>query len=197
MSRNEITTNHAAKLTTIELPIQEDGNPSLSEFIINNARLETSYLLAHADDGVIWGKVVLGENGARQLRLAPDSVPLSWTTLQSLKLFNPTYELSLWQSGDGWCGRIIEDAREGEATWKESYEEKHLLWGTRCVKVEGGFCLLEHGIEGLRHSVPLPELESNEAGNLKKPVSLLVRHYLNLTGPARVDASRLVNIIQR
>jgi CRISPR-associated protein (TIGR03984 family) len=144
------------------------------------------WLLAHADDGVIWGEV--REN---QLHLSSDvfpfvSPPLRAETLQQARLFGPDAELLLWKSEDSWQARIIQDASGEDG---EHYEETHLLWGTNVERWQDGFALLREGREGLRHAPPLPQ-------NAHPPVRLRVRHYLayDSDGQAYIAYSRLVGI---
>mgnify|MGYP000051418742 CR=1 FL=1 len=141
------------------------------------------WLLAHADDGVIWGEVRDG-----RLHLSCDvfpsiSPPLRAITLQQVRLFGPEAELLLWKDENGWRARIIQD-RSGN---DEGYDETYLLWGTTIEKWQDGFALLREGREGLRHAPPLPE-------NVHLPVRLRVRHYLayDPDGQACVAYSRLV-----
>jgi CRISPR-associated protein (TIGR03984 family) len=144
------------------------------------------WLLAHADDGVIWGEV--REN---QLHLSSDvfpfvSPPLRAETLQQARLFGREAELLLWKKGTGWQARVIQD---GSGEDGEYYDESHLLWGTDVEERQDGFALLREGQEGLRHAPPLPE-------NVHLPVRLRVRHYLayDTDGQAYIAYSRLVDL---
>lgn len=140
------------------------------------------YLLAQADDGVIWGRF---ENGSlltrgRELRLA---------TLQAARLFGPQAELFIWRTNEGFAARLIDaepPSSEEDPAW---FDELHLLWGQPAGRPQDGFTPLEEGAEGLRHAPPL-ELVGNERAALR------VRHYLDYDemGQAYISFSRLVDL---
>ncbi len=144
------------------------------------------WLLAHADDGVIWG-----EFRADGLHLSSDvfpqvSPPLRVKTLQQARLFGQDAELLLWKNGAEWRATLAQD---GQGENAEYYNESHLLWGTAVEDSRDGFVLLVEGREGLRHAPPLPS-------NSRLPALLQVRHYLNYDpdGQAYIALSRLVGI---
>jgi CRISPR-associated protein (TIGR03984 family) len=160
------------------------------------------YLLAHANDGVIWGR--LDENG--RLLTSHDALintnkppsmaqsvlpPLRSQTLQQVRLFNDEAELYIWHDGEGgWNGRFIQDSdSDDNATWQKAFDENYLLWGTyAAAALENDFTLVADGVQGLYHAVPIV------ADPDKKPLYLQIRHYLVTEGMAQVDASRLVAI---
>lgn len=153
------------------------------------------YLLAHADDGVIWGAIQ--KDGALKTsfeaaqgiaKVTAVCPPLRLQTLQLARLFGKNAELLLWRGGDNvYHARLIEDVKEeSPADWKESYDESHMLWGRRSIALHDGFTLLEDGSQGLRHAVPLA------SDLIKQHVQLIVRHYLADEDFAHVTASRLV-----
>lgn len=144
------------------------------------------WLLAHADDGVIWG-----EFRDDELHLSSDpfpgvSPPLRAETLQQARLFGPRSELLLWRDDVICRGRLIQDCA-GEPC--EYYDEAHLLWGNKAEREKDGFVLLRQGKEGLRHAPPVSLAD-------RLPVRLKVRHYLayDEDGQAHVVHSRLVAI---
>jgi CRISPR-associated protein (TIGR03984 family) len=156
---------------------------------------ELKWLLAHADDGVIWGKV---ENRSLLTSdtVAPEvSPPLRSETLQQARLFAEHAELLLWCDGDNqWHARLIRQPADGETpTFTDAIDEPQLLWGTH-GEHRNGFTLLRDGAQGLRHAVPveLPLGQNHEA----KPPRLWVRHYLqdDENGFTRIVASRLVDL---
>lgn len=177
-----------------------------------------SYLLAHATDGAIWGRVA--ENGALysshqarkdsepgnsdwdkyRIKTAQNSLPrLRIETLQQARLFGAGAELFIWRDGDGdWNGRLLRDVADGETPdWSESFDEPQLLWGTHGTQLEHGFTLLEDGAQGLYHAVPLAlKLNEQANGELKQSVRLNIRHYLayDEQGQAYVAVSRLVEV---
>lgn len=184
----------------------------------NEAKLNLAknvYLLAHADDGVIWGKVVDGrlitsydalyasqtkvDVDNKRIETAKDTLPsLRLVTLQQARLFCETGELLIWKDGDGiWQDRVIRDVQKGETPdWEEAFDEPQLLWGTHGTQLENDFTLLEEGAQGLRHAVPVKlALQTGESKfGETTPPKLVVRHYLNKEGFTRVVASRLVGL---
>jgi CRISPR-associated protein (TIGR03984 family) len=156
------------------------------------------WLLAHADDGVIWGRVDKdATNQTVQLktssRAAPNvSPPLRLRTLQAARLFSSEAELLIWRDGDShFQARVISDvATSDEADWIEAFDERQMVWGTHGKSLPEDFTLLTDGAQGLRHAVPLATT-INAKGETNPP-RLVVRHYLNREGFARVVTSRLV-----
>ncbi|MEP7342333.1 MAG: CRISPR-associated protein Csx19 [Acidobacteriota bacterium] len=155
------------------------------------------WLLAHADDGVIWGKVlddgtlVTSHEAAKGNKTAKNICPeLRCATLQQARLFGKEAELLLWRDGDNvFHGRLIVNAKDGETPgWKLAFDEPQLLWGTPGASLLHEFTLLEDGAQGLRHAVPLP------ANTPKLRAQLCVRHYLAQEDFARVVVSRLVEL---
>ena len=171
----------------------DDINSNIKVWLLDQAKANNlSWLLAHANDGVIWGEV--GSDGLHlsDVLFGPN---LQTKSLQTARLFGETGELLLWRSDDGWKARLVKD---GEGEVKEYYDEGQLLWGTDVEKSEDGsilskdgFILLRHGAEGLCHAPPLRLQNAN-----KLPLQLNVRHYLNYDedGQAYVEFTRLVSI---
>lgn len=208
-----------------------DKKPALSQPVGNFAGIENlatwlvaqangqhmeapCYLLAHATDGVIWGR--LDENNrlvtshdalqnakAREkwdgprLKNAKGSLPrLQAETVQQVRLFNEESELYLWRDGDGnWNGRWLQNVDEA-GSWSESFDEPQLLWGTHGTPLADDFTLLEDGAQGLYHAVPIPLQLDNDPKKLgeTRPPWLFVRHYLDYDeqGQAYIALSRLV-----
>lgn len=177
------------------------------------------YLLAHANDGVIWGRLdeggnlltsydalentqVSGKWDISRVVMAQETLPpLRSETLQQARLFNKDAELYVWRDGDGktWHGRLIANVSEDEtAAWSESFDEPQLLWGTHGTHLVNDFTLLEDRAQGFYHAVPVKlALDSNKNGELKKSQQLLVRHYLTREGVTQVIASRLVALEEK
>lgn len=149
----------------------------------------TFYLLAHADDGVIWGRVEKGAlTTAHDMGFGP---PLRMETLQSARLFSDAREVFVWRDGEGdfHARAIIDD--EGEPV--EFFDEDQILWGNRFEQADGGFSLMSDGAQGLRHAVPIAVAPPN---GKQRPLRLTVRHYLSEddSGLVRVAYSRLVTL---
>lgn len=143
------------------------------------------WLLAHADDGVIWGEL-----RDDKLHLSCDafpdvSPPLRIETLQQVHLFGHLTELLMWRDESSWGARLIQD-NTGEL--HQYYDEAHLLWGTDVDLKKDGFILLRQGKEGLRHAPPLASADSRPRLN--------VRHYIayDLDCQAYIAYSRLVSL---
>lgn len=144
------------------------------------------WLLAHADDGVIWGEA---RDDGLHLSTSLFGPELRAKTLQMARLFGEIGELYLWKSDGGWSARLV---IEGEGHTKEYYDECQLLWGTHVEKTEEGFTRMHHGAEGLRHAPPMPVPE----GKLERSLVLNVRHFVDYDGEgqAYVEFSRLISI---
>ncbi len=173
-----------------------------------------SYVLAHADDGVIWGQFI--DSTLRTADHAfPQFAPLRLCTLQQCRVFGDTAELLLWRIDRRFKARLLRE-RDGQAPdllawtgngWRlhkhatttgHTIDERHILWGTRAEEEKDGFTMLSEG-QGLRHAVPLTGIQFDE-GHMERPAGLLVRHYIaydDETGVARIALSRLVRLDQK
>lgn len=210
--QRRITDKHPANSVPIEI-LDPDN---LIGWLKDKAEKHTlTYLLAHADDGVIWGRVddqlvtsyealhsdkVQAEwvewDSPRIVAAKKSLPPLRIETLQQARLFGEKAELFIWKDGDGaWHSRLIQDAeKDTTPAWLESFDEPQMLWGTHGTKLDHGFTLLEDGAQGLRHAVPVPLKLSDSPQRFGEttPPRLVVRHYLNKDGFAQVVVSRLV-----
>lgn len=172
------------------------------------------YLLAHADDGVIWGifdtnyslttsydVFEKGENNhsSNSSKNTFNPVSLRLCTLQQCRLFGATTEVMLWKGGENynvaqsWRARYIKD----EGFEKEDFiSENQILWGTQVEEMKDGFTLLSDGSQGLQHAVPIPEITLDPSETMHRPVRLCVRHYVDYDndGLARIYLSRLVDL---
>jgi CRISPR-associated protein (TIGR03984 family) len=158
------------------------------------------YLLAYAQDGVIWGQFL--QDG---LVLAGDEfssiqVVLAPRNLIQLRAFGERAELLMWQdytcnqhaenfeTRREWHARILRDGKGDEV---ESFDENYLLWGWKGEKGKQGnhFTLLVEGEQGLMHAPPVIGLGAKERA------VLVVRHYLGQNeeeDQAFIALSRLV-----
>ncbi|NWJ97162.1 MAG: TIGR03984 family CRISPR-associated protein [Chloroflexi bacterium] len=172
---------------TFNYPQPPEKGKAIGEWLTTQAEgyTETFYLLAHADDGVIWGRLSGGK-----LVTAPVSPALNDETLQNARLFSKGIEIYLWRDGDGnFQARSIKD---GEGNARQYFDEAQILWGTHSEPTQGGFTLMSDGAQGLRHSVPI-EVKAHGRG---RPLRLKLRHYLDEDdkGFVRVAYSRLVDL---
>jgi len=153
------------------------------------------YLLAHAQDGVIWGKFQEGNLiTADSISVFPKFAKLRPSTLQQCRIFGEDSEVMLWQTDEGFKARLVEDEHIDK---KEYICEYQILWGTHGEKQEPeGFTLLWDVKQGLKHAVPFTDIELEKDGKLKNSVRLQVNHYIDYddAGVARIYLSRLVNL---
>lgn len=178
--------------------IDAQGLSQIHDWLTQQAKQHgLRWLLAQADDGVIWGKLddsdrLVTSHDAAQGNPQAEAIcpPLRDQTLQQARLFGENAELLLWRNGDGMMrARLIRDLSDGEESamdqWEEAIDEVHLLWGMGKppVPLTKGFSLWTHGAEGLRHAVPVTAGE--------KPPELQVRHYLARADHAYIEYSRL------
>ena len=167
-----------------------DTGSSLYDWLQSKAKqYQLKYLLAHADDGVIWG---LFDNAkltiANQVFTEFSFPPLRLSTLQQCRIFGQQGEVLLWKDGEKCKARFIEDLTA------EKIEERQILWGTHGKK-QNNFTLLWDGSQGLKHAVPFTDIDLN-GERLVKPVRLIVHHYIdyNEDGLASIYLSRLVDL---
>ncbi len=157
---------------------------------------EMPWLLAHADDGVIWGRrepdgalILSSDVFSSAAKYPAIAVPLRALTLQQARIFGPGGELLLWRTDGGFAARRIADGANAE----DIFEEDHLLWGTRRqFAIQAGFTLRDEGEQGPQHAVPL------EVGDGER-AALRVRHCVAYDPPsdmAYVALSRLVDLIK-
>jgi CRISPR-associated protein (TIGR03984 family) len=150
------------------------------------------YLLAHADDGVIWGHFGTGKLSTSNTVLK-QSPPLRLMTLQQCRIFGKDGEVLLWKENNTWSARFLVDPRDEDCIIKE----RQLLWGTHGKKYEAeGFTCLKDGSQGLEHAVPFTEIELDGDRKLTRPVRLIVHHFIDYDddGLARIVLSRLVDL---
>jgi CRISPR-associated protein (TIGR03984 family) len=176
-----------------EIAVNTDFAQDPAVWLVTQAKQHgLQYLLAHADDGVIWGRVD-GETLTTSHAIAPRISPeLRSVTLEQCRLFDESGELLIWQDDAGWHARLATDE---EGASNDRFQEDQLLWGTAVEKQTDTFTLLSEGAQGLRHAVPIrvssEQLKQHE-------LRLRVRHYIaydEASGEARVALSRLVTLL--
>jgi CRISPR-associated protein (TIGR03984 family) len=181
--------------------IKENDDKTLINWLqIQAKEYQLKYLLAHAEDGVIWGQF----DDSYQL-ITVDEIfqtvnfpKLRLLTLQQCRIFGDLGEVLLWKNYTEWKARVVTDN-----TSVEFIEEEQILWGTQQEKEINGFTLLSDGSQELKHAVPLTGLSNYFSANKKKlyrPVRMLVKHYIKYddeTGLARIFISRLVSLKPR
>lgn len=180
------------KLETGEITF--DDTDALRQWIMVQSQIIGKfpcYVLAHANDGVIWarveGQVLITAHEAGDSN-APN---LDLDQLQQMRLFGETGEVMLWRHASSWRFRTVSDAADGPEACPY-YDEKQMLWGTESTLLKSNFSLLTEGKQGQRHAVPIAV-----AGTLSdtRRVTMTLRHYLNNDShPARVVLSRILAI---
>lgn len=179
-------------------------NSTLYTWLQDKAQKENlTYLLAHADDGVIWGEfrgddyqlVASGDNG-----VFPQLAKLRLCTLQQCRIFGENSEVMIWKVGQTWKARLIKDEHLSKIK-KDYICEKQILWGTKSEASKQSFTLVSDGSQGLKHAVPLINIPfRKDTNNLYRPIRLHVHHYINHddsgddSGVARIYLSRLVDL---
>lgn len=148
------------------------------------------YLLVHADDGVIWGRI--DSAGLHTSHgITPTSPPLRAVTLQQARLFGPKGELLVWRIDNGWSARLVTDV---DGNSDDVIDEDQILWGDTVESTHNGFTIVREGSQGMRHAVPVivtpAQLKHHK-------LRLRVRHYIteNDDGEARIALSRLVQVL--
>ncbi|MEG4322516.1 MULTISPECIES: CRISPR-associated protein Csx19 [unclassified Microcoleus] len=159
---------------------------------------QLKYLLAHGDDGAIWGEfrgqgyqlVTSGDDD-----VFPKLAKLRLCTLQQCRIFSKKAEVMLWKVGQNWKARLIKDEHLSE---QDYICEKQILWGTQQEgESKQDFTLVSDGSQGLKHAVPLINIPfSKDKKNLYRPIRLVVHHYIdyNDSEVARIYLSRLVDL---
>jgi len=163
----------------------------LEEIIAKFSELKLCWLLAHAEDEVVWGRV---ENGKLLLSRPGDLRP---ATLLECRLFSQAGELLVWRADGAWEARLVkEDSNDKAVKWIDEYQ---ILWGSRvdstATHVPEGFTpLIEVEQNGMRHRVPCAVSDADLAN---ARLRLQVRHYLDNdrdNGETSIVLSRLVKV---
>jgi len=170
--------------------------------------IQAQWLLAHADDGLFWGRITKGrlivpeviEDVATADPIMPeykfDIAKLNETTLQQLWLFGPVSEAFLWRSEHGWQIRRITNQQrpDGSTSLTQAINEDYLLYGTQSEKTKQGFTVVRDGQQGLRYA--FPDVLTLDTKETERRLKLKVRHYLSTTddGFVSIGASRLVTL---
>jgi CRISPR-associated protein (TIGR03984 family) len=180
-----------------DAPIDETFERDVRKWFAAYLRPDMPWFLAHADDGVIWGR--REENGTLKLssdvfrdheRYPAVAVPLRAKTLQQARVFGAAGELLVWKEEEGFSARLIQES--GQVREEDIYDEFHLVWGrgkSDVVEVRDRFTLLREGSQGICHAPPMPMPS-------KGRLALVVRHYLDFDeeGQAYVALSRLKDL---
>ncbi len=154
------------------------------------------YLFAHADDGVIWGRVEEHQIIIPATEGESLVESLNETTLQQLWLFGVSGEAYFWRNAEGWQVRRVRSnhqTHEGKPL-TQAIDEKYLLYGTHSAAFAEGFTLVQDGEQGLRYAFPQHiEFDTKDDG---LRLWLRVRQYVstNDDGFSQIFFSRLVSL---
>ncbi len=186
-----VSTNNAV-LEVPDLPNQQ----ALKQWIEDQHKAyELQYLLAHAEDGVIWGRFEKSQLITAEC-LWPQSPLLQPSTLQQCRIFGKNAEVMLWRKDNGWQARVIQDKNMKQA---DHIVEKQMLWGSWIKKTGQGFTLLVDGQQGLKHAVPITVIITDQSQKKTTPLKLVclnVKHYIKYddVGIAFIYRSRLLDL---
>ncbi|MDZ8227613.1 CRISPR-associated protein Csx19 [Nostoc sp. ChiVER01] len=167
---------------------------------VQSSEYNLKYLLAHAEDGVIWGyfdsEVNLITPTEPEELFPKYKFPLfNYETLQQGRVFGDSAEIMFWRTEDGLKAILIKDNKD-----TEFLTEKQILWGTQAEEVKDKFTLVSDGSQGLRHAVPVTGIEFNKTEKSYRPLYLIVHNYIDYDeniGLARIYLSRLVSLKSR
>jgi CRISPR-associated protein (TIGR03984 family) len=173
----------------VEHGVSTAGLPDRADEWMRAQAADLTWLLAHADDAVIWGR--REPNGSWTT-----STTLNGKALQQVRLFSREAELLAWRDGDGqWQARVIRDGAAAPL-WTAAFDEYQMIVGTDFTTLANGFTRWVDGAQGMSHDMPALPVKVADPLNppeLKEaPPRLIVRHYLADEALARIVASRLV-----
>ncbi len=147
------------------------------------------WLLAHCDDGVVWGEM-RGDELVTSGTVFSRMPLLRAITLQRCRAFGVAGELLLRRSDDGFVASLRCDGGAGDAI--RYLNETQLLWGDDAAEHSSGFTLVREGSRGIMQALPLDFTPTT-----RRRAMLQVRRYLmtdGASGLVRVCASRLVEL---
>ncbi|HMR68473.1 MAG TPA: CRISPR-associated protein Csx19 [Anaerolineae bacterium] len=184
-----------------------DPRQWLDNWLGQHPALVMQGLLAHADDGVIWGKVEHRVVTLSSQLYYPNISPaFQAQTLQQLRLFGPQAELYLWRTAElTFQARLLQDQdltsllNQSGLSPTSYFDEAQILWGDRpdeSYAPQNGFMPVAEG-QGLRHTPPVTvPAAAFDPENNRRPLRLYVRHYLTTDeiGQTRINLSRLVKV---
>lgn len=198
--------NERPYVSEIEPP---SSDAEVGDWLAGLAGKQRPFLLAFADDGIIWGLWRSGrlttavENVQTAMATEPNnpqlrqslavSPSLRGSTLQQASLFGRADEVRLFHDeAGGWQARQIGDPADPADVISES----QLLIGSQVVASLGEFTHVRDRIQqGLDHIPPIRLSDTDVADN--RAPRLSIRHHIeydDATGEARIAISRLVEV---
>lgn len=160
------------------------GNDQVVSWITEHLK-QHKFLLAFADDGVIWGR--MGEEISTKLR---------GKTLQQAFIFDDKEEVRLFRD---------EMNNDKEAKWQarkvvdgdnEVITESQILWGDESVEFKNGFLQVKVDTKGISNQIIPAERKIIKDKNTEECLRLEVHHIVayNNDGEANVKVSRLAGL---
>jgi CRISPR-associated protein (TIGR03984 family) len=154
------------------------------------------WLLAHCDDGVVWGhrRIPDGSWTLSSAAFPNISPPLRAATLQEFRAFGSDEELLVWRGEGKLHGRRLRDAPSSQPEKMGPIDDLRIILGEHLrEEPAGGFTVIADRT-GSRHAVPV-ECRKEDCAH-GPPVRLRIRHYLDQdsTGAVRIAATRLVDL---
>lgn len=189
--------NTVRAFQAIPIDLVPQTNNDLVEWLIQHGNEvgEQCWLLAYADDGVIWGKI----DDHKMITAAdvfnpeyPGTFPvLNLEKLQKASLFNEHAEIRLFRRNDLWSALRIEENPAADEC--DSFVRSYILWGNRVKARKDGWTWVEDGQLGVHQALPLemPEKISHRIMRIN------IRYYFDYEkdhGQARIAAKRLCNL---
>lgn len=179
-------------LTCIPMSLATEDHNLLKGRILDLWSNGSGWVLGHAMDGLLWGKIAAG-----RMVLANDAdptwgAPLKRANLLDLRVFNRTKEMRIWPA-DGMLQCCLVYESQGEAPSLAYDEHQIFIAGKRRAFLEANgvkFSLIE-GPSGQCHAIPV---DWNGERQIQR---LWVRHYVfprNDNGMLAVTESRLLDI---
>lgn len=182
-------------ITQVTEPINE--NTDLKSWFMKQQELigEPSWLIAYADNGVVWGEAKEGllttafdVFNAESPGVFPQ---LQVVTLQSARFFGEKAEIQVYRK-DGLLKAVL--IREnGNDIHEHSFTRSYMLWGNNLKKQKDGWSWLYDGQLGIEQAIPL-DFPATFTG---RPFWIEIRYYFQYEkdhGQARVAANRLVTL---
>ena len=185
--------------------LSDVGKWLMDQNVQENLRAE--FLLAHAEDGVIWGKFKNGKlitsfDASFTKASKWGRAKLRRETLWQARIFGADAELLLWRDGDNvFHARVLREGTrangaDSAVVYHTAFDEPQVLWGIEIVETSPeGFTLMSDGAQGLRHAVP--KQVKGEFKEKTRPLRLWVRNYLSedeKSGFNRVATNRLLRV---
>jgi CRISPR-associated protein (TIGR03984 family) len=179
-------------ITKVEHPLNDDN---VVDWLTQQVTADRPYLLAHADDGVIWG-AWLNQGVCTSYDVAPHFSPqLRGITLQQAFVFGRQDEIRLFHDELGnWQARQVVDADFKD---KDTIIENQILWGDEFVAAlnESFTHVRDRNQQGLDQVLPLKITPQDLLQGLRP--RLEIHHFIEYdskTGEARIGLSRLAAI---